>query len=378
MMNPLVAHIRACNFYGGPERQIIGHIKTSSNFRHLVITFREGSQENEFENVCRKEGINVVVIETKNAYQWNAVTCLRKLLRKEKVNLICCHGYKPLMLSFLAKRKLEIPVIAFSRGHTSENFKIKIFEFIERKLYAFSNKIIAVSDGYANGLVANGVDKAKLSVVLNAVNIEKFKPFYAQRKQTRLALGFREDDFLIATAGRLSPEKAQGDLITAFGKIHNEFRNTHLLIFGDGPLRESLVNQVSQVGIRNVHFMGHRKDLDEIMPILNLFVLPSLTEGLPNVLLEAGSACVPMIATRVGGVPEIIEHNKTGLMVEAGNPVQLSKAIQECISDKEKCKLFSESTYQLLEDKYGFAKQADLLEAIYSDLLGEWTLYAEQ
>jgi len=368
-MMPLVAHIRASNFYGGPERQIIGHIKTSKNFRHLVITFREGSRKNEFEIVCRKEGINVVAIDTKNAYQWTTVTCLRKLLLKEKIKIICCHGYKPLVLSFLAKRNLSIPVIAFSRGHTSENFKIRIFEFIEHKLYSFSDKIIAVSSGYAKILMARGVDKTKLCVVLNAVEIEKFQPYLVQKKQIRVALGFHEDDFLIATAGRLSPEKAQGDLITAFAMIHHEHRETHLLIFGDGPLRESLENQVERLNVQNVHFMGHRKDLDKIMPILTLFVLPSLTEGLPNVLLEAGSANVPMIATSVGGVPEIIEHEKTGVLVEAGNPHQLSKAIGQCVSNKLKCKKLSETAYQLIENQYGFIKQANLLETIYSDLL---------
>jgi len=370
-MKPLIVHIRASNFYGGPERQIIGHIKTSRSFRHLVVTFKDNEQENEFIDICREEGVNVAVIETKGAYQIKLIQFLRELLVKQAVDCICCHGYKPLILCFLSTRRLDIPIIAFSRGHTSENVKIRIFEFIERKLLRYVPKIISVSDGYAKFLIKAGIEESRITVVRNAVDFKKFRPFIAKRNLMRTKLGFEQDDFIMATAGRLSPEKAQDVLIDAFSRLINVKQNHHLLLFGEGPLRRNLEQQVETLKLNNVYFMGHRNDLDEIMPVIDLFVLPSMTEGLPNVLLEAGAAHVPMVATSVGGVPEIIEQDRTGLMVEAGNRNQLTEAIKMCIEDEEKCASFSDAAYRLIEKKYGFAKQSNLLESVYSELVGK-------
>jgi len=368
-MKPLVAHIRASNFYGGPERQIIGHIQSSSQFEHLVITFQEGSTENEFQRVCIEQGVAVATIPTVHSYQWSSVRQLRSLILEKRPAVICCHGYKPLALSLFAKRRLAIPIIAFSRGHTSENLKIRIFEYIERKLYSQADMIVAVSQGYAEGLKRHGIEADRIEVVLNAVRTAKFLPFMEKKTQTRQDLGFSTEDFLIATAGRLSPEKAQADLIAAFAQLCHRYTNIHLVICGSGPLRETLERKAAESGCRNVHFLGHRTDLDYLMPAFDLFVLPSLTEGLPNVLLEAASCHIPIVATRVGGVPEIVTDGESGLLVEPGNVSQLAQGIERCLNDRESAKQLALATYRVVETKYGFAEQTRKLENIYQCML---------
>lgn len=368
-MKPLVAHVRASNFFGGPERQIIGHIQASTQFDHLVVTFQEGDTDNEFEKICRGRGIAVAKIHTAHSYQWSSVRQLCSLIQGKRPAILCCHGYKPLALCLLAKRNTAIPIIAFSRGHTSENLKIRIFEYIERKLYRYAEKIIAVSQGYAELLKRHDIESERIEVVLNAVQRDKFLPYKEKKEQTRQELGFSESDFLIATAGRLSPEKAQADLIAAFARLCHKYEHIRLVLCGSGPLRGALEQKAAELGCRNVDFLGHRTDLDVLMPIFDLFVLPSLTEGLPNVLLEAASCHVPLVATRVGGVPEIVVDGQSGLLVEPGNITQLARAIECCFVDREGANQRACAAYQMMETKYGFAEQTHKLENLYQRML---------
>lgn len=368
-MKPLVFHIRASNFYGGPERQIIGHILSSQEFDHMVVTFREGCKKNEFEAVCARKHVHVTSIPTAHAYQWVSVNRLRSLLKEKKPSLVCCHGYKPLILTFLAKRTNAIPIIAFSRGHTAENLKIRFFETIERQLCRRVQAVIAVSQGYADVLMRHGINPNRLTVACNAVEMKKFAPWITNKQHTRQKLGFADNDFLIATAGRLSPEKAQLDLLTAFSRLGNQERPVHLVVCGDGPMRVHLEHYAQRLGISNVHFLGHRTDLDALMPIFDLFVLPSLTEGLPNVLLEAAACRVPLVATRVGGVPEIITDGISGRLVEPGNVDQLTCAIEHCLADPVQTGRFAEAALQTVESDFDFAKQTRVLEGLYNRLL---------
>ncbi|MBV5330682.1 MAG: glycosyltransferase [Chlorobium sp.] len=368
-MMPLIIHVRASNFFGGPERQIIGHIQASKEFEHLVVTFQEGSADNEFRKACSERGIAVTTIKTTHSYQWSSVQQLRACIQEQQPAVICCHGYKPLALSLLAKRTEPIPIIAFSRGHTSENMKVRIFEFMERRLFAFAGKIIAVSQGYAEELKRHGIEANRIEVVLNAVYPEKFLPFIEKRLQTRREIGFTNDDFLVATAGRLSPEKAQVDLVTAYAMICGKHNHLHLIICGNGPLLEQLKRQSVELGCRNIHFLGHRTDLDSLMPAFDLFVLPSLTEGLPNVLLEAASCHVPIVATRVGGVPEIVANNESGLLVEAGNVGQLAKAMEQCVVNRELKDRLAQAALQIIEKKYSFLEQTSKLENLYRQIM---------
>lgn len=366
---PLVFHIRACNFFGGPERQILGHIKSSRRYRHAFVTFREGNVQNELEQRCKESGVDVICIPTKHSYEVTSIFKLRTIFKVSKPDIICCHGYKPTILTLFAKIGLSIPAIVFSRGVTGENTKVKLFEFLEFQFLRFAEIIVAVSEGYAKKLLKKGVPQEKLKVVLNSIDTEKFEPFLLRREKTRQQLGFTSDDFLIATAGRLSPEKAQEDLIIAFKEVHHEHPHTHLLLFGDGPLRHHLEQVVAKECIPQVHFMGHRTDLDCIMPICNLFTLPSLTEGLPNVLLEAASCNVPIVATKVGGVPEIITTDESGLLVEPGNRRELAEAMLRFVGDPEMGKAMARAAFANIVANFGFSRQTPVLESIYLNLV---------
>ena len=138
----------------------------------------------------------------------------------------------------------------------------------------------------------------------------------------------------MGAAGRLSPEKGFGVFIRAAGSIARADPDVGFVLFGDGPLRADLTRQIATEGLEGRFLMpGFRDDLDRLFPHLDLFVLPSFTEGLPNVVLEAFAAGVPAVATAVGGTPEIIEDGVSGYLVPPGNPNALASRIRDVLGD---------------------------------------------
>lgn len=368
-MTPLVLHIRASNFFGGPERQIIGHILTSRNARHVVATFDENMPSNGFINICRQHGIPLEIIATKNSYDPSSIFKLRNVLETLQPGVICTHGYKPAILALAGRIGLNIPLIMFARGHTGENARVAFFENLEMQALRFADAIVAVSNGYADHLRMSGVPEKRLHVIQNAIDVDKFRSLTAVADRKREELGFHAGDLLIATAGRLSPEKAQGDLITAFSRIHSDFPNAHLLIMGDGVLRMQLESQLRERFIENVHFLGFRRDVAEIMAAIDLFVLPSLTEGLPNVVLEAFACAKPVVATSVGGVPDLVEDGISGFLAPPGNPAALADSITRCLCKSEKMQAMGEAGYLKVKSCFNVEAQTHKLEEIYREVL---------
>lgn len=367
----LIIHIRACNFFGGPEKQIVNHIKTNTKFEHKVLSFIENNAHNELIERCRKDNISTITISTKSSFEISSILKLRRIFKQEKPRLLCSHGYKPTLLSLIAKIGLNIPLIVFLRGHTSENLKVKLFETIELKATRFATGMISVSEGYAKYLLGKGIPLTKLSVVQNAIGFNPAKLTKREMEEKKEELGYKNTDFLIATAGRLSPEKAQSDLIHAFSAIMNKFPNAKLLLLGDGPLHKELSNLIRKNNIPSARLLGFRKDIHEIMSVIDLFVLPSLSEGLPNVVLEAFSCGKPVVATNVGGTPEVVDHNHNGLLVPPGNVEALVEALETCISNPTLLTKMGNAGYEKVKNNFSVETQNLRLENIYSKTISQ-------
>jgi glycosyltransferase involved in cell wall biosynthesis len=296
---------------------------------------------------------------------------MSRAVRRIKPDVICTHGYKPAILATLLKSQWGIPLVMYARGHTGENAKVGFFEVFERWSMRRADRIVAVSRGYAEILQSKGIPARQISVVPNAVDLSRFQGNGRDPLQKRRELGFAPDEFLIATVGRLSPEKAQGDLITAFGQVMPAFPKARLLIVGDGPLRPVLEEKARLLPAGRVRFLGFRRDVHEIMPMIDLFALSSLTEGLPNVILEAFSCGKPVVASAVGGVPELVEHGVSGLLVPPGQPEELAQAIARCLLAPEAAAAMGIAGFNRVQSQFSFEQQTERLEHIYESLLQE-------
>jgi glycosyltransferase involved in cell wall biosynthesis len=369
MAKNLILHVRATNFFGGPEKQILEHACRSRNYRHSVVTFVDGNRPNELLERCRKSSISVHAVEAGNPFNPSTIIKLRRIIAALKPSLICSHGYRSTILLPLSAFGMRIPIIAFARGSTGENRKVELYESLERVVLPHLKGIICVCEAQRRQLEEAGVRAPHWWVVHNGVSSPSTADLQ-DLNRLRKELGIYGDEAVIVCSGRLSPEKGQNDLLRAIQLVPNGGRKNTFLFCGEGPCRNALEEEAKHLGILDrVQFLGHRRDIMEIYQIMDLLVLPSHTEGLPNAVLEALSCGKPVVATRVGGVPEVVEDGQNGLLVLANRPDMLAEAIASCLASPEKMKSMGKAGKDLVLSRFSFEEQARKLESAYECIL---------
>ena len=201
-----ILHMIGSSFFGGPEKQIIEHLKEldSSFFSGIVASFIEpGAPENGFLDRARDNNIPAYEINVSGPFDSSVLHKISSLINKESINILCVHGYKAVVLGVLIGKKLKIPVLAFSRGYTSENFKVRLYEKLERMALSRADGVVAVSNGQKNKLDQFRVKYNKCWVVHNsvAVQVDTDDHKYSVYKEFGVPKGSK----LIVAAGRLSP-----------------------------------------------------------------------------------------------------------------------------------------------------------------------------
>jgi len=367
-----VLHLNASNFYGGPEKQIVEHIKILNldKFTGFVAAFQEGVKKNDILVKAGHAGIKNQAIPSKHPLDLNAMRNLQLILFENKIDLLCTHGFKSTVYGWQAGRKIGIPVIAFSRGFTAENKKVAFYESIERKILRRVDGIISVSHGQKKKLENFGIKRNESWVVHNAVsvnNIDLLKKDYKQQILEKFNLP--KDAILAVTAGRLSPEKGHEFLVEAASKL-KEYKNLYYIFAGEGVCREKLENKAEHLNIiSQCRFIGFWKDILNLFNIMDFFVLPSLTEGLPNVILESFSLKKSVVATDVGGVSELLKNKENGLLVPACNSDLLAEGISSLYKSELLRKKMGDSGYNTVSNYFSFEKQKKSLEDIYLNIL---------
>lgn len=370
MEKPRIVHVRATNFYGGPEKQILEHAGRSRNYEHAIVTFIDAGHENELLQRCKDTNIPVHAVRAGSPFSPSAIIKLRRIITALAPSVICSHGYRPSILLPLSTLGLKIPIAGFSRGFTGENRKVAFYELLERTMLPRLSAIVCVCEAQKRQLEESGVRAKRWWVVHNAVDTPPIPASTITSEALRKSLGIRADGALIVSAGRLSPEKGHKDLLQAISRIQSGKDKVHFVFCGDGPCRKSLEQEAIQLGISDrVRFPGHRRDIMEIYRIMDLLVLPSHTEGLPNAILEAFSFGKPVVATRVGGVPEVVADGRNGILVSPNRPDMLTEAISQCLASPDKMKSMGEEGRATVLSRFSFERQAELLESMYADML---------
>ncbi|MCI0456894.1 MAG: glycosyltransferase, partial [Gemmataceae bacterium] len=287
-----------------------------------------------------------------------------------QVQVLCCHGYKADLLGRLAARRQGIPVLSVSRGWTGESWKVRLYEILDRISLRWMDRVICVSEAQARQVRRAGVPARQVVVIRNAIHTARFEapdPVYQDRLQQFFATPPR---YIVGAAGRLSPEKGFGVLVEAARQLVQVEDSAGFVLFGDGPLREALVRQIEAAGLtRRFLLAGFHDDLDGYLPFLDLLVLPSFTEGLPNVVLEAAAARVPVVATAVGGTPEVIEEGVSGFLVPPGDPASLARRIRDVLDSETRRREMGQHGRQRVVAQFSFAAQGLAYRRLFLELV---------
>ncbi|CAN5133377.1 glycosyltransferase [soil metagenome] len=352
-----LVHLTSSTFFGGPERQMLGlatHLPASVSTTFL--SFREGGRCEAFLSEVLTHGFNAHALEQDTPHLRSAIRELTQRLHSLQADVVLCHGYKANLLGRIAARKVGCPAIAVSRGWTGEDRKVRLYERLDRWHLKRMDHVIAVSEGQATKVRACNAPADKLSVIRNAARLDAFEQINPASRLKLMSLSPRPFDRIVVGAGRLSPEKGFDVLVEAAAKTP---ANIGFILFGEGAERPKLEAMIASHRLADRFILaGVTTELDSLLPGADVVVLPSHTEGLPNVALEASAAGVPVIATAVGGTPEVVVDGITGYLVDDGDAATMALGIKTLCLDDALCKQLGHAGRERMHREFTFDAQA--------------------
>jgi glycosyltransferase involved in cell wall biosynthesis len=301
----------------------------------------------EFCNLFKMEGITAHRLEKAGRGRYlKAIRCITNLIRENDIDILNIHDGGAVSfigrIAALITGKITISTIHIYAGEWGKRrlwfvLKEKFFEYITRSLV---KKYIAVSNARKEELIRKGINESKISVIQNGVDYGLF--CNARNKgYFRKEFSINKPDTIIALIGHLGVEKGHIFFLESAKIILENNHAISFIIVGDGYMMDELIHKTREIGIEeHVIFTGFRNDMPNIMSSIDILVLPSINEGMPMVILEAMSASKPVVATNVGGIPEMIVDGKTGYLVPPCDVNRLAEAVIRLLNDPEKLKDF--------------------------------------
>jgi glycosyltransferase involved in cell wall biosynthesis len=335
----------------------------------VFLSFAEGGRCRQFLSTARHHGFEAVGLTHDTPHLWAAMREITGHLDRVGADVLCCHGYKANLVGRLAARRRKIPVIAVARGWTAENFKVRLYERLDRFHLRWMDHVVCVSEAQAAKVRRAGVRPERMSVIYNAIDPSRFAEA-DKRYRAKLLRHFRQPRTrIIGAAGRLSSEKGFEILVAAAERVLRTHPSAGFILFGEGPERARLQQQINAAGLTHTFILcGFRADLDRFLPHFDLLVLPSYTEGLPNVVLEAFAAGVPVVGTAVGGTTEVIEEGVSGHLVPPGDADVMAERIDALLGGADKLPEMGRRGRRRVQEKFGFTTQARLYHELFEKL----------
>ncbi len=235
-----VAHLLASNFFGGPEKQLVEHARRIAGDQIVphIISFQEKNKSHQLLDKARGVGISSKEIRSKGPFDPYIIRNVTAIIRREKIDLLCVHGYKANVVGRIASWLTGIPLIAISRGWTGESTKVRCYEWFDRLFLRFAEHVVAVSQGQKDKIIKLGIPQQRISVIHNAINLAETHS--AQGSLLRQQLGVPDDALIVASAGRLSPEKNYGAMIEVAREVVRKHPKVFFVVFGEGFYQRNL------------------------------------------------------------------------------------------------------------------------------------------
>lgn len=359
---------------GGAENKLLDLVRAldKNKYRIVVCSVGQGGPlQNEFE----KLGLKVVVFPKKIAFDFSLILKVARLVREECIEIVQTTLLYADLIGAIAAKIAGVPIVisweTVSHG-THDSLRTKWRHKIGyRFAMKFVDKIVAVSDETRMSIIVNrAIPPEKVVTIHYGVDLSKFKDTngFDERKK----LGFENGTPIIGIVGRLEEVKGHLYFIKAASEIVKRFANMQCIFIGDGSLRKSLEEEVEKLELRsNFRFLGFRRDIQNLLNVIDVFVLPSLSEGLPNVILEAMACRKPVVATAVGGIPEAVVHGVTGLLVSAKNSIAIKDAIVKLLENRKALIEMGQKGRQRVEQEFSLEKEISEFQNLYDTCLNQ-------
>ncbi|MCX7975019.1 MAG: glycosyltransferase [Candidatus Aminicenantes bacterium] len=356
-------HVDAGREWRGGQRQVlflVRELKRKGFPVYLVV-----QPDSPLERKAREENLVVIPLKMKSEADLWASFRLARLMRKKKCQLAHFHEAHSLSLGLRAASWAKVPILV---AHRRVDFPVGRHFFSRRKYGQKLDAIIAISEGVKKVLIEGKVPPEKITVIPSGIDFSVFDEV-KDRDFLRRELSFAPDDFLVGIVAALEDHKGHTYLFQATKIVRQHSPKIKLIVVGTGSLRLELESQAHELGIEDiVFFLGFREDIPRILASLDLFVLSSHLEGLGSSLLDAMASRLPIVATRAGGIPEIVRHGETGLLVPPKDPETLAKAIIELYHDRKLANYLAEKGREFVRRHFSAEAMANRVVDLYFNL----------
>ena len=368
-IKPKVLIMLAADLVSGPGKGLLQFLKHApQSFEYVLCNFDVKSRPAHFVQEARRNNLNLLLLNQRSAIDASMIFQARRIVLEHGINVIETHGHKSNVIGYFLRALCRKPWIAFGHGYIDGNWKIQLYNRIDRAVVRQADRIVAVSDSMAELFVRHGVRREKIRVVHNAIEAEAVTPS-ASASDVRRQHGIDPTDKVVGVIGRLNPEKGQRTFLEAMETTVRSCPEVKALLIGDGQDRAMLERYCQERGLTGqVVFTGYQKDVAKYYQILDLLVLPSRSEGLPNAVLEAMSFGIPILATNVGGVPEIIRDDN-GVLVPPDDSSVLAERMIELLRNESLRRRIGAKGQQSLHPRFDPARRVRDILDLYDEVL---------
>ena len=376
MSHPLhVTHAVLSLDTGGLERIVIDLIRQGQSLGQRVSVIcleRPGTLAPQAEAL----GARLICLGKPPGFQPAFSSRVQPALRELRSDVLHAHQVGALFYAGPAARAAGVPLIV----HTEHinNIRKAGAGYLRRQRMSWLwwwaarqvRRFFCVSEDIAAEMASRRiVPKHKLAVVLNGINTEPFRQ-PVDRDALRRSLGIPGDAPVIGTVGRLNEVKRQDLLLRGFTKVKARYPEARLLLVGDGPMRGELQALADQLGVADaVHFAGYQAHPERCLGAMDVFALTSRLEGLPLAILEAWAAGLPVVASAVGGVPDLVEHGRNGLLFPSGDEATLVDSLTRMLGDRGEARTLGDAGRTEVFDRYDLRRMASDYDRHYRELL---------
>ena len=395
--NIRVIHIITRLDMGGSAQEALLTVLTLDPKFHKLILIKGSTSESamtsaELQKVNQQlaaacdRGVEIINLPSlvRRISPWNdfkTLILLWSLIRRHKPHIVHTHTSKAGALGRLAAWLARVPAIIHKPhghvfyGHFGPRVS-RLFLLVERLLSRITDHVVALTPMEVRDHLSLKVLTAdKISIIHSGVKLNSYHTSAKKRQQRRKELGISPDSLVVGYVGWLIPIKGVIYLVKAMAEVAQRYPKSLLLLVGQGDERgeeeTNLRESVESLGLEaRVRFLGWRSDVNEVMSCFDVFVLPSLNEGMGRVLVEAMSAGLPIVASRVGGIPDLVKHGKNGLLVPPANAGALEQAISDLLSDKPRRKQMGKTGKRMCRP-YSVEAMVEKIGNLYLRLLGE-------
>ncbi len=329
---PTVCHVLHTLSVGGAE--VLAREFSRQGKEHFRFVFACLDELGSMGKELLADKFDVISLQRKPGIDMGAAKRLKAYCKAQQVDVIHAHQYTPFFYSSLSRvLGNRLPILFTEHGRTFPDYRRNKRVFANQFLFSRKDSVIAVGNQVRNALIANeGIAEKKIEVIYNGIDVRKFQPRIDGRSETRAKLGLSESDTAVIHVARLDPLKDHISAVRAFGllKSNPEIR---LLIVGEGQEKANIENEIRNLGVeKQVEMLGLRSDIPELLNASDVCLLTSRSEGIPLTLAEAMATELPVVATNVGGVSEIVLDGETGLLCDARDVESLASHISHLCS----------------------------------------------